>query len=162
MFNLPQTSLFVENIHDNEFAQNSEWTVVYATQTIHYQYLDWNRTTDKPNKNHLTYNNYIDGNYISLNWVNSPAYLYNCSGADTLVKILDFIENWIEERIVIVHCDKGLSRSPSVCLLYLSKRMGGISNESYSKAEHEYEKMYPGYNTVDIEDYINDILDNIK
>ena len=137
-------------------ARNSEWAVVHATQTIHYQYFGWNRTSNRPSKNHKYDLLYINGNHMSLNWVDGPAYLYNCGGVDIFLNALDFIEYWIEKRRVLVHCDQGFSRSPSVCLLYLSKRMGRISNESYDKAKHELERLYPCYNPGGIGRYLNE------
>lgn len=156
MLNFPNTNLYVGDISDNENINDSEWAVVHATQTIHYRYFGWNRTSNKPDRNHPNYIVYIKENHMSLNWVDGPAHLYKWSGAETFIKILDFIDKWIIERKVLIHCDQGYSRSPTLCLLYLSKRKRMITNEAYSKAKIEFMKLYQDYNPSGIGNYIND------
>jgi len=59
---------------------------------------------------------------------------------------LQFIDGNINEKKVLVHCNQGLSRSPSIILLYLAcKKI--ITNESYQKAKSEFiQKYYSRYN----------------
>ena len=56
-----------------------------------------------------------------------------------------FIEKNISERKVLVHCNQGLSRSPSIALLYLATQKY-IANNSYSDAIADFRKMYPAFN----------------
>lgn len=58
---------------------------------------------------------------------------------------LDFIDENIEQRPVVVHCNQGRSRSPSLALLYLAKRAGEIPDASYAAAREAFEDRYPGY-----------------
>jgi protein-tyrosine phosphatase len=138
MKNIFDNRLFVGNIDDIYGLSNEEWAIVHATQTIHYQIFNWNRTTNKPNKNHPNYIYYEKENHLSLNWVDGAAILYRWSGNDTFEKILNFIDKWITQRKVLVHCDQGFSRSPAICLLYLAKRAKIISNISYKNAKEEF------------------------
>lgn len=162
MVNFENTNLFVGTIEDNNNLDENDWAVVHATQTIHYQIFGWNRTDNKPDKSHPNYILYENDNHLSLNWVDGPAYLYKWSGPEVFIRILDFIDKWILEKKVLVHCDQGLSRSPSLCLLYLAKRKGFLTNTSYSAAKTEFIKFYPSFNPNGIEKYINQNWMEIK
>ena len=146
---------------DSERVANQEWAVVHATQTVHYRLFNWNRTSNKPDKNHPNYIYYENENILSLNWVDGAAYLYKWSGTETFIKILNFIDKWSGEKNILIHCDQGYSRSPSLCLLYLSKRLKLISNNSFEEARIEFEEIYPQYNPGGIAEYIRVNWNNI-
>ena len=52
MTKMPNINLYVGNINDITNLNDDEWAIVHATQTIHYRIFGWNRTSNKPNKNH--------------------------------------------------------------------------------------------------------------
>lgn len=162
MQQLLDTDLYVGNINDLMKINETEWAIVHATQTIHYKYFGWNRTTNKPNKNHPNYILYERDNHLSLNWVDGAAYLYNWSGPETFIKVLDFIDKWIKTKKVLVHCDQGFSRSPTLCLLYLSKRTDKLSSTSYEEAKKAFINIFPEYNPGGIGDYISKNWNLIK
>ncbi len=155
MYQINTTNLFVGDINDLRGLNDSEWAFVHATQTIHYQIFGWNRTTNKPDKKHPHYIYYEYENHLSLNWVDGAAYLYNWSGPETFIKILNFIDKWLPQRKVLIHCDQGYSRSPSIALLYLAKRMHQLPDHSYIEAKNEFIKTFPYYTPSGIGDYIN-------
>lgn len=162
MVRLLDTNLYVGNIEDISHINDDEWAVVHATQTIHYKIFNWNRTTNKPNKEHPNYIVYENNNRLSLNWVDGPAHLYKWTGNDTFISILDFIDKWIGERKILVHCDQAFSRSPSVCLLYLAKRTTLIPSNSFVEAMNEFLKIYPQYSPGGIGDYLKENWDLIS
>lgn len=53
-----------------------------------------------------------------------------------------FIDKHIATKKVLVHCNQGLSRSPSIVMLHLAIR-GHIANDSYSSAVTDFRRMYP-------------------
>jgi len=60
-------------------------------------------------------------------------------------KSLDFIEKKLDEGLnVLVHCNEGFSRSPSICLLYLLKH-GKIKGDTLDDCITEFMKLYPEY-----------------
>ncbi len=156
MQQLLNKNLYVGALSDNSNVNDNEWAIVHATQTIHYNFFGWNRTSNKPDKNHPNYIYYEKDNRLSLNWVDGGAHLYKWSGNDTFIKILNFIDKWISQRKVLIHCDQGLSRSPSLCLLFLAKREKSISNESFLAAKNDFLKIYPIFSPGGIGDYIRD------
>lgn len=58
---------------------------------------------------------------------------------------LDFIEDHIESRHVLIHCNQGMSRSPSLAMLYLAKREAVIPGGSYGEAKAAFEDRYPRF-----------------
>ena len=156
MIKLLKTNLFIGTLYDLSQTNNQEWAIVHATQTIHYQIFGWNRTTNKPGKNHPNYIYYEEDNRISLNWVDGAAHLYNWSGVETFIKILNFIDKWIPKKNVLVHCDQGQSRSPTLGLLYLAKRAKIISNDSFLAAKKEFIQYYFLYLPGGIGEYVEE------
>jgi len=59
---------------------------------------------------------------------------------------LEFIHKELSEgRKVLVHCNLGTSRSPSIGLLYLAIYTEKLSKE-FAIAENEFRQIYPSYN----------------
>lgn len=84
------------------------------------------------------------GNRLALNIVDAPkAEFFDKSMID---KALDFIEQKLNMGYkVLVHCNQGESRSPSIVLLYLIKQ-DIIKGDTFSDCEAEFVKTYPEYN----------------
>lgn len=150
-------NLFIGNISDYySRANDNDFVFVHATQTIHYQLMGWDRKFNKPNKLHPNYIKYKDEKRFSLNWVDGVASLYDWTKVETFIEILDFIDSSIKSgKKVLVHCDQGQSRSPTVGLLYMAFRSNEIPKESFVLAEREFRKIYPFYNPSGIADYVN-------
>ena len=162
MIKIPETNLFIGTLNDLPKTKNQEWAIVHATQTIHYQIFKWNRTTNKPDRNHPNYIYYEKDDRVSLNWVDGAAYLYNRSGVETFIKILNFIDKWIPQKNILIHCDQGQSRSPTLGLLYLAKRAKTISNESFLAAQKEFIQYYRYYLPSGIGEYVEKNWNKIK
>ena len=58
---------------------------------------------------------------------------------------LNFIERNIGSKKVLIHCNRGQSRSPALALLFLAKRRKSICNDSYDVAKEEFIKLCPNY-----------------
>lgn len=156
MINIPKTNLCISSIFDLAQTNDQDWAFVHATQTIHYKLLGWDRRFNKPDKNHPNYIFYEEDNRLSLNWVDGEAFLYKWSGPETFVKVLNFIDKWIKDKKVLIHCDQGQSRAPTIGLLYLAKRMKTIPDDSFISAKNEFIKLYPHYLPGGIGNYVND------
>jgi len=81
---------------------------------------------------------------LALNIVDAPKpEFFDKSMID---KALEFIEQKLGEGLkVLVHCNQGESRSPSLCLLYLIKH-GIIKGDTLEDCEAEFMGLYPEYN----------------
>ena len=90
-----------------------------------------------------------------------PHYLVLERGSDLFLNMIDperplfmpplferslaFIEKHIKIRKVLIHCNLGNSRSPSLALLYMAKRAKVILDESYPAAVQDFRPVFPGY-----------------
>jgi predicted protein tyrosine phosphatase len=84
------------------------------------------------------------GDILALNIVDAPKPEFFDKGM--IDKALEFIEQKLGEGLkVLVHCNQGESRSPSLCLLYLIK-CGIIKGDTLEDCEAEFMKVYPEYN----------------
>jgi len=155
MINIQGTNLYIGSRADLPQTNSQDWAFVHATQTIHYALMGWDRKQNKPNKKHPNYIIWEQGNTLSLNWVDGPAHLYEWSGPAMFTKVLDFIDKWIGQRKVLINCDQGHSRAPTLGLLYLSKRAKSISNESFDSARNDFVKLYPNYLPKGIGGFVN-------
>ena len=65
---------------------------------------------------------------------------------ETFHRFLDFAQRQHDTgRRLLVHCNRGESRSPSLAMLFLAKRLVAISNESHEAASTEFARLYPAY-----------------
>ena len=46
---------------------------------------------------------------------------------------------------LLIHCNQGESRAPTLALLFLAKHLGVIPNGSFSAAKEEFAALYSGY-----------------
>ena len=95
-----------------------------------------------------------EGQFLSFNWVDYAARMYEWSGPEAFIRALDFIDKWYESKNILISCDLGHSRSPTVALLYLSKRLRVIPDDSFASAHVAFQAIYPGYAPAGIADYV--------
>jgi predicted protein tyrosine phosphatase len=55
---------------------------------------------------------------------------------------LKFVDREIAERPVLIHCNQGESRAPSLTLLYMAKRLDALPCDSYVAAATEFRRKY--------------------
>ncbi|MGL4524293.1 MAG: dual specificity protein phosphatase family protein [Spirochaetia bacterium] len=60
-----------------------------------------------------------------------------------VVAAFNFIDIHIEDKNVLIHCNFGASRSPSIAFLYLCKK--GVLQGSYLRAMDQFLRLYPSY-----------------
>jgi len=133
-------NLFVGNESDCFYHEKEHWAVIHACKSpCHQRILCYTGSLPENHPNYLVYEN---GNHLFLNIIDPPAPLFK---TQLFTQSLDFISNRISERKVLIHCNNGLSRAPSIALLFLAKRFQAISNENFMLAATDFKKLYPYY-----------------
>ena len=133
-------NLFIGTERECFFTQKDDWAVVHACKSpCHQRALGYKGNLDKNHPNYLVYEN---GNHLFLNMIDPTEPLFM---PPLFVASLDFVEKHISKRKVLIHCNLGLSRSPSIALLYLAKRAKIINGESYRKATQDFVKSFHQY-----------------
>ena len=111
-------NLFIGTERECFFTQRDDWGVIHACKSpCHQRALGYRGSLPKDHPNYLVYER---ENHLFLNIIdpNEPLFMPPLFTAS-----LDFIEKHISKRKVLIHCNEGLSRSPSLALLYLQNAL---------------------------------------
>jgi hypothetical protein len=84
---------------------------------------------------HQHYLVYERGHHLYLNLIDPPQPLFMLP---SFVAFLRFVDREIAEREVLIHCNQGESRAPSLALLYMAKRLGLLPSGSYEEAAEAF------------------------
>jgi len=132
--------LFIGTERDCFYSEKNEWAVIHACKfPCHQRALSYRGSLPSNHPHYLTYER---GSHLFLNIIDPLQPLFKLP---LFTASLDFIDNYIDERQVLIHCNHGLSRAPSIALLWLAKRKNAITNVSYRDAYTEFNKIYPQY-----------------
>lgn len=83
------------------------------------------------------------GNELVLNIIDPELPLFRI---EVFQQAVEFIDSWISRGPVLVHCNQGLSRAPSIVLLWLAKRAEAINGWGFSDAREAFTKEFmPSY-----------------
>ncbi len=138
-------NLFIGTAEDYEFQVKGQpdWMVVHACkEPYHRNELGYtSRGAPKGDPEYLIARR---GNRLILNLVDAP-------DPDYIPKeIIDAALNFIaaglaQSRKVLVHCNLGESRSPSIGMLYLASSTSKLPKD-FASAEQSFRQIYPSYN----------------
>lgn len=149
---LLDTGVWVGNRDACSAVRNSpEWAVINTSKHMHAKLVG---VAPNQLKGRSDYLRLEQEGLLSFNWVDGDASMYKWHKPEAFIRVLDFIEAWRPERQVLISCDQGRSRSPTVGLLYLAKRAHLISGESFHKARSEFVPIYPQYAPAGIANYV--------
>ena len=130
-------------IGDDTFCQpgGSNIAVVHGCKTCHARVLNYKGSL--PNT-HAYYLVYPQPYNLYLNLIDPPVPLFKI---DSFKMFLNWTMQHVEKsRPILIHCNKGDSRAPSLALILLSKGQHLITDESFEAARTEFvEKYLPTY-----------------
>lgn len=146
-------NLFVGNLTDYENNQfNNDYYFVQACkEPCHRKALGYKgRSADE---NHPEYLIAYRERKIIINMIDPPTgkYFENIMFESSLAFINENLE---KGNKVLIHCNQGISRSPSIGLLYLATK-GKIRNENFIVAEQDFKKLYPDYTPSGIKEFLS-------
>jgi hypothetical protein len=153
MFQIENTKIYVGTKEDSRLRSDLTWAIVNTAKTVHVEVKGW---SNSPPRDHPDYLAFEDGQFLSFNWVDGPSRMYDWSRPTAFIRALDFIDKWYGSKNILINCDLGQSRSPTVALLYLAKRMHVISEKSFTQARVDFQVLYPNYAPSGIADYVNE------
>ena len=138
-------SLFVgcqQDFEAGSFA-SAEWAIVHACKEPHHrQALGY--TGRAVDRNHPEYLIARRGNRLILNLVDvaDPRWIDNT----IMNAAIQFIhENLQNGRFVLVHCNQGCSRAPSIGMLYLGTYTDQLPRDSFERALAVFKGRYPPF-----------------
>jgi hypothetical protein len=137
------TNLFVGSEHDEVSIRGQDgWFVIHACKEPHHRLaLGYTgRTASKDHPEYLTARR--DGRLI-LNLVDVDD--VNFISPIIVDAALAAIHQNIMSKRVLVHCNQGQSRSPSIAFLYLAKFSGVFEERDYEGALRHFQGLYPPF-----------------
>jgi hypothetical protein len=83
------------------------------------------------------------GNDLFLNLIDPPVPLFKLLSFTAFMEFAK--EKYSAGASLLIHCNQGGSRSPSLALLFLAKHLKAISQESFPVARADFLGLYPSY-----------------
>lgn len=145
-------NIFVGSLEDYEALKfSSEFFFVQACkEPCHRQALGY--TGRSVNKHHPEYLIAHRPQRIILNMVDTETGKYFSN--ILFEKSIEFISTHVKNgRKVLIHCNLGISRSPSIGLLYLAIN-GKIRNDNFWEAKEDFLKIYPEYSPKGVQEFL--------
>lgn len=136
-------NLFVGTESHCTFSPQINWVIIHACKhPCHTKVLNYKHILPQTHPHYLIYENQQN---LFLNMVDMEQELLPKFAHPIMKSALRFISKHISDKNVLIHCNQGISRSPSIALVYLA-RMKHIKNDTYQNASIEFKKLYPPYN----------------
>lgn len=90
---------------------------------------------------HPNYLAFETDNQLYLNLIDPPTPLFM---PESFRIFLEFCDRFREsDWPLLIHCNQGASRAPSLALLYMAKRLELIPNQSFSAARKAFSEQFP-------------------
>lgn len=86
-------------------------------------------------KMHPHYLHYEQDRHLYLNMIDPPTPLFRL---ESFSAFFAFADTHITQCPLVIHCNQGMSRAPSLALLYMSKRLNLLPNDSYEAARKAF------------------------
>lgn len=127
-------------------ASSDEWAVLHCCKEPHHRKLAGYSGQALP-QSHLHYPYIIKGHRMALNLVDMDT--FSSKFAEFNYKMFsdafDFLNQWRTERNLLIHCNQGESRGPSLALLYIST-LGAFGYAGFEESKVAFVKIYPRFN----------------
>lgn len=139
----------MQEVHDRIFVAgdsscrdgDDDWAVVHACKSpCHQQAVGYRGSLPNTDPNYLVLEGDTD---LYLNIIDPPVPLFK---PQLFTSFVIFASRQLKAgRKLLIHCNQGRSRAPSLALLYLAKKEGTISDASYPEARSGFERIFPRY-----------------
>ena len=148
--------LFVGTEYDCRVG-DEEWAVVHACKSpCHQRAVGYRGSLPSNHSNYLVLER---ENELFLNIIDPPKPLFM---PPLFTSFLDFAaRHWDNGANLLIHCNQGESRAPSLALLFLAKHIHEIAHDSFENAKEGYSKIDPFYQPgLGIQIYLNQSWDS--
>ena len=137
------TNLYVGDTGDCTGANTSGWAIIHACKDpCHRRIVNYTNNLPQEHPHYLVHKK---DNHLALNMVDMEKELSPKYTNPIMQAAMRFIEENIDKHKILIHCNQGMSRSPSIALLYMA-RLGVINNQSYREAAIDFKIKYTDYN----------------
>lgn len=139
----------MQEVHERIFVANdfscvggdSELAVVHACKSpCHQSAVGYKGSLPNTHPNYLVLE---QGSNLYLNIIDPPVPLFLPPLFSNFMEFAN--KHWKDGKKLLIHCNQGESRAPSLALLFLAKGLSVIDSSSYITARKEFEAIYPRY-----------------
>jgi hypothetical protein len=132
--------LYIGNIADCRQGSKT-LTVVHACKSpCHQQSVGYKGSLSPAHPNYLVLRTPYD---LFLNIIDPPVPLFKI---ETFIQFFLFMsEHYDGGGSMLIHCNQGESRAPTLALLYLAKHLRVIPDRSFLEAKEAFAALYAGY-----------------
>lgn len=131
--------IFVGDISDCRVGAENDFAVIHACKfPCHAAAAGYTSRISKDDPHYLQV---VKEHDLYLNLIDAPKPLFY---PESFKMFLNFAADTHKHRDLLIHCNQGLSRAPSLALFLLAHE-GFLPNESYAAAREEYVKRDPMY-----------------
>lgn len=135
-------NLYIGDENDCFYEIREDWVVIHACKSpCHQRGVGYRGSLPQTHPEYLISEK---GDHLYLNMVDMQQPLSPRYTNPILKRATDFIEKNILSKKILVHCNLGESRAPSIALVYLAKT-GFISKDNFDKAVEDFKKVYHLY-----------------
>lgn len=120
---------------------DDEVAVVHACKSpCHQSAVGYRKSLPKEHPNYLWLK---QGSNLYLNIIDPPIPLFP---DELFATFLSFARETRDSgKALLIHCNQGESRAPTLALVFLAKHLHAISNQSYSAARQDFAQRFPRY-----------------
>jgi len=138
--------------------RNKEWTVVHACKhPCHQDAVGYTRSLGSSHPHYLSYR---EGDDLYLNMIDPDRPMFMPEMFEDFFAFS--IPRWEDGDRLLIHCNQGRSRSPSLGLLLIAAKSEEVPGESFAVARRQFEEMYPPYRpSRGIESYLQSNWDGL-
>ncbi len=135
-------NLFVGTEDNCSFSPPIDSAIIHACKNpCHAKALGYKGSLPKTHPHYLIFEN---GRNLFLNMVDMELELSPIFTNPIMISAITFIEKHIKDKKILLHCNQGISRAPSIALLYLA-RIGVITNSNFQNAAIAFREKFPSY-----------------
>jgi predicted protein tyrosine phosphatase len=136
-------NLFIGDVGDNELVRGRPgWAVIHAEKEMHREYVE---------KHRLVFQDAVpspDGNELFLSF--EDALRMDQVNTRCIRPALEFTHRHLSGgKNVLIHCIAGVSRSPTIAMLYLLQYTDVLPKTNIFDAIFSFSELYPLYNPND-------------
>jgi predicted protein tyrosine phosphatase len=121
-----------------------DFAVIHACKTCHQKALGYTKSLNPMHPHYLIYEKETN---LFLNLVDMPNELLpKLHTSINDIRLCSLLNTYINKQKIIIHCNQGMSRSPSIGLVYLAK-IGAINKKIHIEMQKLiFYQLYPEYN----------------
>lgn len=142
--------IYVGNSDDAaQVKDNPDWVIVHACKTAHKAEIGYEKSLAQDHPSYLIHMTPGNDQEIFLNMVDMKAELLPQYTDPILRAAFHFISGHVAAgKKILVHCDQGNSRGPSVAMAYLA-RGGEYNHADYESTSASFKEQYESFEPND-------------